>query len=288
MCRFLVYKGQPITMHQLVIKPVNSLIVQSKEAKKRKLPVNGDGFGIGWYPLHDDPEPARIVSIEPAWSNQNLIQLTSKVASEHFFAHVRDASTGMPVSQSNCHPFTFGRYMFMHNGRLDQFPKFKRSILNSLSDKAFNLITGNTDSEYAFALFMDTIKFAEGLNTNELKHAVYETIRQIIQFRVENGANTNAFINFAVSNGESTIVTRFATDSNTQPASLFYCQGSLGYNHEVEDIEIKHGTHGDAIICSEPLTETSQGWTKVERNHAVIISSDKSIMVEEMPITYQS
>jgi len=288
MCRFIIYKGDAITMEQLVIAPANSLIVQSKESKKRKLPVNGDGFGIGWYPIHDDPEPARIVSIEPAWSNQNLIQLTSKVKSEHFFAHVRDASTGMPVSQSNCHPFIYGHYMFMHNGRLDEFDKIKRSILNSLSDKAFGLIKGNTDSEYAFALFMDTINFSESLETNELKQALYKTIRQIIQFRVENGANTNAFINFAVSNGQSIIVTRFATDSNTQPASLFYCQGNIEYNHEVEDIEINNDAHGDVVICSEPLTETSKGWTKVERNQVVIINSDKSITVEGIPIPYQS
>lgn len=288
MCRFIIYKGNPTTMDQLVIEPANSLIVQSKESKKRKLPVNGDGFGVGWYPLHDDPEPARIVSIEPAWSNQNLIQLTSKVRSKHFFAHVRDASTGMPVSQSNCHPFVSGRYMFMHNGRLDQFPKFKRSILNALSDKAFNLIKGNTDSEYAFALFMDIINFSENLSANELKLGLYETIRRIIHFRIENNVNTNAFINFAVSNGQSIIVTRFATDSNTQPASLFYCQGDIEYKPELEDIEINHTTSGDIIICSEPLTETSQDWTKVERNHAVIINSGRVLMTEEIPIPHQS
>ena len=288
MCRFIIYKGKPATMATFVVEPANSLIVQSKESKKRKLPVNGDGFGLGWYPLHDDPDPARIVSIEPAWSNQNLLQLTSKVKSAHFFAHVRDASTGMPVSQSNCHPFTYGRYMFMHNGRLDQFSKFKRSILNSLSDKAFNLIKGNTDSEYAFALFMDTINFAEHLSAEALKQALYETISKIIQHRVANNANTNAFINFAVSDGVNTIVTRFATDANTQPASLFYCQGSFDHNHDAEDLTIEPAQSGDIIICSEPLTETSDNWTKVERNNAVLIGENNSITVEQIPVPYQS
>ncbi len=275
-------------MNKLVIEPANSLIVQSKTAKKRALPVNGDGFGIGWYPLHDDPEPGRIVSIEPAWSNQNLIQLTSKVSSKHFFAHVRDASTGMPVSQSNCHPFTSGRYMFMHNGRLDQFAKFQRSMLNSLSDNAFNLIKGNTDSEYAFALYMDTIEFADNLSVEELKQALYETIRRIIQFRVNSGANTNAFINFAISDGVNTIATRFATNSQSQPASLFYTQGAFEYDLAAEDIRIKPDSRGDVVICSEPLTDTSHGWIKVERNHAVIIGSDNSVRIEEIPIPFQS
>lgn len=288
MCRFVIYKGEAITMNKLVIAPANSLIVQSKESKKRLLPVNGDGFGVGWYPLHDDPEPARIVSIEPAWSNQNLIQLTSKVSSEHFFAHVRDASKGMPVSQSNCHPFTSGRYMFMHNGRLDQFTKFKRNILNSLSDRAFNLIKGNTDSEYAFALFMDVINFAENLSPEQLKQGLYETIKRIVTYRVEVGANTNAFINFAVSDGSTIVVTRFATDQHKQPASLFYCRGCFEYDHNKDDILVEHGIGNNVIICSEPLSETSHGWQKVDRNHAVIVLENNSVSVEKIPIPYQS
>lgn len=288
MCRFVIYKGAPITMNQLVSAPANSLIVQSKESKKRKLPVNGDGFGVAWYPLHNDPEPARFVSIEPAWNNQNLIQLTSKVCSKHFFAHVRDASIGMPVSQSNCHPFTFGEYMFMHNGRLDQFDKFKRKILNSLSDRAFSLIQGNTDSEYAFALFMDTINFAENLTTEALKTALYKTIQRIIQFRVDSDANTNAFINFAVSNGKSIIATRFATDAASQPASLFFYQGDFKFDPCNDDITLLKTPSNNTIICSEPLTETSDGWTKIERNQAIIINSDNSALVEVIPIEYQT
>jgi len=288
MCRFIIYKGQAITMGQLVIEPANSLIVQSKEAKKRKAAVNGDGFGIGWYPLHDDPEPARIVSVEPAWSNQNLIQLTTKVNSKHFFAHIRDASAGMAVSQSNCHPFTFDRYMFMHNGRLDQFIKFKRNILSSLSDKAFNLIQGNTDSEIAFALFMDTISFAQDLNAQQLKLGLFETINRIMQFRKQNEANSNAFINFAISDGTNIVVTRFATDSNSQPASLFYCQGDFTYNAKDEDISITPSSSGNLIISSEPLSETSRHWIKIERNQAIIVDARNFISTEPIPLPFQT
>lgn len=101
MCRFLVYRGYPLLLEDLVVRPSNSLIAQSLHAKKRNKPVNGDGFGLGWYPLHNDPEPGTFVSIEPAWSNRNLIQLARKVYSQHFFAHVRDASTGMSVAEAN-------------------------------------------------------------------------------------------------------------------------------------------------------------------------------------------
>lgn len=29
--------------------------------------------------------------------------------------------TGMPVSEQNCHPFQWGRYLFMHNGERRSF-----------------------------------------------------------------------------------------------------------------------------------------------------------------------
>ncbi len=84
MCRFIAYKGEEVTLNDIVISPTNSLIEQSKDAKKRKKPLNGDGFGLSWYPTHNDPFPARFVSIEPAWSNQNLQQIASKVRSQCF------------------------------------------------------------------------------------------------------------------------------------------------------------------------------------------------------------
>ena len=287
MCRFVSYKGQAITMDKLVIEPSNSLIEQSKDAKKRKNPLNGDGFGLGWYPMHQDPEPAVFVSVEPAWSNQNLGQIASKIKTEHFFAHVRDASSGIPVSQANCHPFSFENYLFMHNGWLDEFALYHRDIINCLSNKAFQFIKGNTDSECAFALFLDTIDFASGLSANDLKTGIYSVINTIVNIRKSKGANTNAEMNFIVSNGESIVATRFASDKNSQPASLFYTQGDFTFNGN-EDFSISHGGNGSAIVSSEPLTEQSKEWIKVDRNHMVSIDKNNRVVVEPIPIDYQS
>jgi glutamine amidotransferase len=288
MCRFIAYKGTEVTLNDIVISPTNSLVEQSKDAKKRKKPLNGDGFGLSWYPNHDDPFPARFVSIEPAWSNQNLQQIASKVRSQCFFAHVRDASVGMPVSQANCHPFNFQKYTFMHNGRLDQFAKFRRGILNQLSNQAFDLVKGNTDSECIFALFLDTIEFAENLSTDDIKNALYLVIKKIIDIRVAAEANTNAFINLAVSDGTSLVATRYATDRNSQPASLFYGVGALELTSE-KDFSL-HGanTNKTVIISSEPLTEEDTDWIKVERNHSVVVDKHNAVYSERVPVDYQT
>lgn len=258
MCRFIAYSGQSTFMNELVFNASNSLVQQSKKAKMRVNPLNGDGFGIGWYPEHNDPIPGTFVSVEPAWSNRNLSQIATKVPTSNFFAHVRDASIGMPVSQGNCHPFQYGPYLWMHNGRLDQFSKFRRLILNDLSDKAFEFIKGNTDSECAFAIFLDEIKFDLQAPLVQLKKAMRTTISRINSYRQQVNANTNAFINFAVTNGTDSIFTRYSSLADVRPASLFYCQ-------QEENI----------IVSSEPLNEQRKQWVKVERDTLVFIENNK-------------
>ena len=99
---------------------------QSYEARERandsSLPfhlgygnLNGDGFGIGWFSpessSRQDPTPCVFTSITPAWNNENLNRLAMKLESGLIFAHVRAAYPGMPVSEQNCHPFQYGRYL---------------------------------------------------------------------------------------------------------------------------------------------------------------------------------
>ena len=49
MCRLMAYMGSPIIIDKLLYQPKNSLVNQSISAKEIEEPLNGDGFGIGWY-----------------------------------------------------------------------------------------------------------------------------------------------------------------------------------------------------------------------------------------------
>lgn len=258
MCRFIAYSGKETLMDELVFKSENSLVSQSKKAKFRTNPLNGDGFGIGWYPSHQDEIPGTFVSIEPAWSNRNLIQLTQKILTRHFFAHIRDASPGMPVSQSNCHPFQYGRYLWMHNGRLDKFPLFRRMLMAELSQQAFDIVKGNTDSEHAFALFLDEINFNDNAPLADIETAMLTTIRKIADYRHKAGAHTNAYINFAVTNGEHSAFTRIATLPEVRPATLYY----------------QH-TDDHIIVSSEPLSAIEDGWREIPPNSLITVSGNQ-------------
>src|SRR5215831_18459952 len=155
MCRFVIYLGPEITVSSLVTEPSHSLINQSFNAEEREEPLNGDGFGVAWYAHALSETPALFKDISPAWNNQNLLSVARVVRSDCILAHVRAASSDLPVTQLNCHPFVWQELAFMHNGDLGGFREMRRAIIELLSDDAFAWVKGSTDSEHIFALFID-------------------------------------------------------------------------------------------------------------------------------------
>ncbi|CAI4725237.1 AEL_collapsed_G0046410.mRNA.1.CDS.1 [Saccharomyces cerevisiae] len=163
MCRFLIFKGkQPIRLSHLLTRPAHSIINQSFDSRlrlDRRRPMNGDGFGVAYYPLDtelSEDGPCLFKAITPAWNNQNLSTLAEKTKSDLVFAHVRASTYGV-LSETNCHPFTYHSLCFMHNGGISNFKGIKRKLLNHIKDEYLNFIQGSTDSECAFALFLDTL-----------------------------------------------------------------------------------------------------------------------------------
>ncbi len=49
MCRLMLYLGPETRLSSLIVEPAHSLIRQSVHSQEREEPLNGDGFGIGWY-----------------------------------------------------------------------------------------------------------------------------------------------------------------------------------------------------------------------------------------------
>ena len=87
----------------------------------------------------------------------SLLALCAQVKSPLFFAHVR-ASTGTATSRNNCHPFTHGRWSFMHNGQVGGYDAMRRDADMLIPDALYPQRKGATDSE---ALFL--VALAEGL-----------------------------------------------------------------------------------------------------------------------------
>ena len=78
-------------------------------------------------------------------------ELAGHVASPLFLAHIR-ASTGTAVQQTNCHPFRHGRWLWVHNGLIREFPLVKRDLVLAVDPSLYPAIEGSADSEVMFSL----------------------------------------------------------------------------------------------------------------------------------------
>lgn len=284
MCRLTAYKGKPILIGTIVTKPTNSLLYQSRDAAyhpgvkdsshRRNILVNGDGFGVAWYNTELPPSngACSFKFVTPAWSNQNLQNLGDHITSPLIFAHIRAASSGhdpwekISVSQENCHPFTFGKFTFMHNGGIPHFSKIKLRLLNLLSETFFNEIKGSTDSEHMFALFL-TILYSKHLDNSDyatinpsvddIVEALNQTISTIIHLCARVEIEEACSINICVTDGVNIVATRYRNGPQNPP-SLYYNYGS---NFVCEDgvFYAKGGRKAtDVIISSAPLSKVNE------------------------------
>jgi glutamine amidotransferase len=133
--------------------------------------------------------------------------------------------------------------MFMHNGGIGCFKQIKRRLALSLNEQWFTLVQGSTDSEWAFALFLDCLDKAGhspdsdpgkgGFGHTVLRKAILKTIERInalIKEVVgEKGGETEdsrSLLNFAVTDGESVVCTRYVSSKTDEAASLFFSSGT--------------------------------------------------------------
>ncbi len=285
MCRFIAYFGEPILLEDLLYRPSNSLILQSYKAKERPEPLNGDGFGVGWYAPEVDYSPCLQRYITPAWSNRNLKSLARVLKTSHLFAHIRAASPGMIVGESNVHPFAYKNLMFMHNGVVAQFEKVKRKLRDSLQDEFYKIIYGTTDSEHAFALFLNNLTKPSGqVEAADMRQALVKTIHQLDEWTNSADIKQPSYYNFAVSNGREAVISRYCSIPEMRSASLHYSRGA-GFNF-TESGEFDVETVADSerakavIISSEKLTDDGSDFPDVPHNHTVTVREDLTIELE--------
>ncbi|CAK7206958.1 glutamine amidotransferase subunit [Sporothrix eucalyptigena] len=315
MCRFLVYKGSDeILLSKLILDPTHSILKQSFDARlrldTRRGQNNADGFGIGFY---TDPKlgqtPCLFRSTIPAWNCSNLERIASKTASRLVFAHVRAATDGT-LSEDNCHPFSHGSLMFMHNGGLGGWKHIKRRLTERLADKWYHVVNGGTDSEWAFALFLDTLERMgcnpsaqpeKGFGPEILRKAMLRTIAIINEMidqipestiHAEN-VDTRSLLNFVLSDGHSVICTRYINSSTDQAASLYYSSGSqwekrLAAGND-KDYQMQRRDKGAdvVLVASEPLTFERESWVNVPTNSILTIHG-QTVMVHPIVDAYSN
>lgn len=184
------------------------------------------------------------------------------------------ATTEGSLADNNCHPFQHQTLMWMHNGGIGDWNYIKRKLASSLSDKWYLGVKGGTDSEWAFALFLDLLEKEgvdpsadpgpEGFGQALLRRVMMKTIAKINEFVREvsekhnaTGVETRNLLNFAVTDGHTVVCTRYISSKTDEPASLYFSSGTKWKEGGTKGhfrME-RHDKGADIVlVASEPIT----------------------------------
>ena len=268
MCRWLAYSGAPILLSEALYAPAHSLIDQSLHSRLGAETTNGDGFGVGWYGAPDDPGVFH--STAPAWNDENLHELADHVSSSHFFAHIR-AAIGSAVQQTNCHPFRYGRWLFMHNGYINEFNTLKRDLVFAVDPLLYPEIKGQADTEVLFYLALSL-----GLEDDPLS-AIARAIALIEDAAVRLGVPDPFQGTVATTDGETMWAVRYASAGNAR--SLYYTTDVPTLRELYPRRQLFAEASDNArLIVSEPLGDFAGVWNEVPEGTSAIVAPDAAIL----------
>jgi glutamine amidotransferase len=156
MCRHLAYLGPPITLADLVLYQPHSLVQQSFAPTDMRGggTINADGFGIGWLAADpgEPPLARRYRRDRPIWSDASLPDLAASISSGAIVAAVRNATAGMPVTETACAPFAEASWIFSHNGVIDGWPTSVDPLAERLPLADLVTMEAATDSAFLWVL----------------------------------------------------------------------------------------------------------------------------------------
>ncbi len=275
MCRWLAYTGSPVLIHDALYTPAHSLVDQSLHSRLGAETTNGDGFGLGWYDA--EPTPGVFRSIEPAWNDQNLRELTRHVRSHLFFMHIR-AAIGSAVQQTNCHPFRHDRWLWMHNGFIDGFDRIKRDLVLAIDESLYPEIKGQADTEVLFYLALTL-----GLE-DDPPDAVARAIGLVEACGRERGIKYPFQGTIATSDGERLWGFRYSSEGKSR--SLFHSRDVHTLKELYPERQILQQLSDDArMVVSEPIGDLPGAWQEVpESSYGVAGQGNDQLLPFEVKV----
>jgi glutamine amidotransferase len=254
----MAYRGAPLPIEELLFKTDHSLIDQSMSSRSTT-PTNGDGFGLGWYGAREEPGLFR--SVRPAWNDFNLRDLAAHIQSRLFLAHVRAASQAA-VQESNCHPFRYRNWLFVHNGEVEGIERYRRELLLAVSPELFPHIQGNTDSEIMFYLALTLGLMEDPLGGIERMAGFVERVARA------HGVENALWMTLGFSDGRNLYAVRYASDGDAP---------TLYHSRDMEDLSRLNPALRDRFsanaraVVSEPLADVADAWVSIQQSTAVVV-----------------
>ncbi len=265
MCRWLAYRGEAIPPAELILHAKHSLVAQSLDSPLGAETVNGDGFGFGWYATDDRLPPGVFHSTEPAWNDRNLREISQAVTSPLFFSHVR-AAAAPPIQQTNCHPFRFENWLFMHNGVVSDFAETKRDLTFAVDAELYPRILGTTDSEVVFYLALSL-----GLRDDPVA-AVGGAIATVETVGRRHGVKFPFQGTLAVSDGRTIWAFRYSSQGRSR--TLFHSADIGALRQMYPDVErLRRFGENAHVVVSEPLNDLPGAFVEVPESTVAVLDA---------------
>jgi predicted glutamine amidotransferase len=208
-----------------------------------------DGWGIAFF---EGKGCRMLVDSKPSIASPVAELVRSyPIHSTHVIAHIRKATQGKVVLE-NCHPFRrelWGRYwIFAHNGDLQNFV---------LENTQFYHPVGDTDSEKAFCLILETLRqnFSNGKPSLEI---LYPVLKDITQKLARKGV-----FNYLLSDGEYFFAHCSTNLSYIVRQAPFAAAHLIDQDLTVDFQKLTKPSDRVAIIATTPLTD-NEIWTPIQ------------------------
>jgi len=275
MCRWLAYSGTPILLEELLYRPRFSLIDQSQHSRLGVETTNGDGFGVGWYGIDHVSEPTLFRGVGPAWGDVNLRELARSVSSPLFLAHIR-ASTGSPVQQTNCHPFRYGPWLWVHNGVIRSFPTVKRELVMAVDPQLYPSMVGSTDSEVMFHLALTL-----GLRDDPVG-AVERMVGLVESVGRAHDVPDPIQMTVGMTDGDRVWAFRYSSEGKSR--TLYYSTAVSALRELHPEVEnLRRVSDETRIIVSEPLGDLVGAWQPVPESSYGVVQKGEDMLGDFHP-----
>ena len=203
--------------------------------------VHCDGWGVATFD-HAAGKSHLTRAPETAQGSNSFAETISKTKTDGALLHLRWATSGIPVSENNTHPFISHGYSFIHNGAI--YPANALDV--SISQKFKTEIKGETDSERYFYFILSEIE------KNGLVEGVMNAVREI-------KANHDFSSINAMLMTESHFITVCEHDPERKPS--WAVDGYYDLFYKFND--------GDLVVASSGWDQS--GWKNLPNHHVLVV-----------------
>ena len=168
------------------------------------------------------------------------------------------------MQETNCHPYRYGRWLFVHNGLINEFREVRRELMLALDPALFPDLQGSTDSEVLFYLAL-----TNGLQEDPLA-ALERTIGFVEQTADRHGIDRAIQASIGVSDGERLWAVRYSTEGKSRTLFASADAGALKQLHP-ENPRLQALRDDDRLVVSEPFADLPGAWHELPESSALIV-----------------